>query len=210
METQNNPSIFDSSAADYDSWFDRHSNIFENELAVIRKLIPENGKGIEIGAGTGRFSKALGISIGIEPSHAMAQMAIARGISVINAKAEALPFHSLSFDFALMVTTVCFLNDIPKAFNEAHRILKKNGSFILGMIDKESELGKKYEAQKATNPWYKDAHFHAVKEITELLEQSGFTQFEYWQTLFISIEQTETPEPGYGKGSFVVIRAQKM
>lgn len=201
--------MFDSNAADYDNWFDRHSIFFENELLAIRELIPVGVKGVEIGAGTGRFAKALDIPIGIEPSHAMAQMAIARGITIVKATAEDLPFHSLSFDFVLMVTTVCFLDNIPKAFNEAHRILKKNGSFVIGMIDKGSELGKKYEAQKATNPWYKDAHFHSVREISDLLEQSGFTEFEYMQTLFSVSEEITEPEPGSGKGSFVVIKAQK-
>ena len=203
-------SIFESDAQEYDSWFDRHPALFQNECKALKKLIPGKGCGIEIGAGTGRFAEQLNISVGVEPVHSMAQLALARNITVIKANAEELPFHSLSFDFALMVTSVCFLNNIPKAFNEAYRVIKKNGSFIIGMIDGDSQLGKKYEAQKATNPWYKDAHFHSVKEITELLEQAGFTQFEYWQTLFSSDEQITEPQPGFGNGSFVVIRSQKM
>lgn len=205
-----NKSIFESDAQEYDAWFDRHTALFQNECKALKKLVPGKGIGIEIGVGTGRFAEQLNISVGVEPAHSIAQMAIAKGITVVKATAGELPFHSLTFDFALMVTTVCFLNDIPKAFNEAHRIIKEDGSFIIGMIDRESELGKKYEAQKATNPWYKDAHFHSVKEITDLLEQAGFTQFEYQQTLFSADEQITEPQPGFGKGSFIVIRSQKM
>jgi hypothetical protein len=78
------------------------------------------------------------------------------------------------------------------------------------MIDKESELGKQYEAQKTTNPWYRDAHFHKIKEITDLLEQADFTQLEYWQTLFGNKEELTDLLPGFGNGSFVVICSKKM
>lgn len=205
-----NTSIFESDAQDYDSWFDRHAEIFQNEYMALQKLVPKEGIGIEIGVGTGRFAKKLNISVGVEPAHSMAQMALARGITVIKASAEDLPFHNQTFDFALMITTDCFLSNIPKAFNEVNRILKKNGSFIIGMIEKESELGKKYEVQKTTNPWYKDSHFHSVQEITGLLEQAGFTQFEYRQTLFSADEKITEPQPGFGNGSFVVIRSKRM
>lgn len=200
--------VFESQASEYDLWFDNHPELFQNECKVLLKAIP-NGMGVEIGVGTGRFAEALKIPVGVEPAHAMAQMAIARGINVVKATAEELPFHGQSFDFALMVTTVCFLNDVSKAFSEAHRVLKKNGNFIIGMIDRESYLGMKYETQKTTNPWYRDAYFHSVKEITDILEQADFTCFEYWQTLLSKDEKIEEPQPGFGLGGFIVIKADK-
>lgn len=39
------------------------------------------------------------------------------------------------FKFVLFVTTVCFLDDINKAFREAYRVLKKGGRLIAGLID---------------------------------------------------------------------------
>jgi hypothetical protein len=78
------------------------------------------------------------------------------------------------------------------------------------MIDKVNELGKKYESIKATNPWYRDAHFHSVAEITDLMQEAGFKGFEYWQTLFTSKEEWTAPLPGFGKGGFVVVRSQKI
>jgi len=204
-----NTTIFESQAQEYDSWFENHSELFQNECLTLKNAIPD-GIGIEIGVGTGRFAEVLKIPVGVEPAHAMAQMAIARGITVINANAEELPFHSLSFDYAIMITTDCFLDNISKAFTEVHRIIKKNGFFIVAMIDKDSELGKQYEMKKTTNIWYKDAHFHSVHEITDQLQQAGFTNFEYWQTLFTENEELTNPLPGFGKGGFVVIRSQKI
>src|SRR5579863_8743760 len=97
-----------------------------------------NKTGVEIGVGTGRFAQPLHIKFGIEPSENMAQLAEKRGIKVYRTLAEDLPIGNETFDFALMVTTVCFLSDIPKAFGEVHRILKPGGEIILGIIDKNS------------------------------------------------------------------------
>lgn len=141
----------------------------------------------------------------------MAQIAEQRGVEVIRAVAESLPIKNESFDFALLVTTVCFLNDIPKAFSEIRRILKPKGEIILAIIDKNSVLGKKYEKGKAENKFYKDAHFHSTEEITELVKQAGFGNLEYWQTLFKENSKgIETPKKGFGEGSFVVIKARKI
>lgn len=201
---------FDKNTLDYDNWFKRHPAIYQSELLALKQAIPKNKKGIEIGVGTGRFAQPLNIKTGVEPSENMARVAEQRGIQVIKAVAENLPIEYKSFDFALMVTTVCFLSDIPKAFSEVYRILKPQGEIIFGIIDKNSILGKKYKKEKAKNIFYKDAHFHSTEEITELLQQAHFEKFEYWQTLIKGYEsKIEQPIPGFGKGGFVVIKAIK-
>ena len=202
---------FDQYTLEYDNWFEKHKIVYQSELLAIKQVVPKNKIGIEIGVGTGRFAEPLNIKCGVEPSEGMAQIAKQSGVKIINAVAENLPIENQSYDFATMVTTVCFLTDIPKAFAEVHRILKPNGEFIIGLIDRNSELGKKYEQQKNTNKFYKDAHFHSTAEITELLSNSGFGRFSFWQTLTESDETTiEQPKSGFGKGSFVVIKSIKL
>ena len=201
---------FDNNVLEYDHWYEKHPAIYQSELLTVKQAIPLSKKGVEIGTGTGRFSSPFNIDIGVEPSANMAKLAEERGITVINAVAENLPFHDESFDFVLMVTTVCFLSDIPKAFAEANRILKKNGTIIIGLIDKDSELGQKYEQMKSTNKFYRDAQFHTTIEISKLLEKAGFNSFSYWQTVFnLEMAKEEQPIQGFGKGSFVVIKAIK-
>lgn len=202
---------FDKNTLEYDNWFEKHSNIYQSEILVLKEVIPMNKKGVEIGSGTGRFSLPFKINIGVEPSYNMSKLAEQKGMTVINAVAENLPFHNHSFDFALMVTSVCFLSDIPKSFSEVHRILKPQGEIILAIIDKNSDLGKKYDKEKFENKFYKDAHFYSTQEITELLKQADFQNFSYWQTLTkISENKIEPPTKGFGKGSFVVIKANKV
>lgn len=207
---QDSIQVFDRHALEYDQWFDRHAVLYRSELNALELLVPTGEKGIEIGVGTGRFAAPLGIRFGVEPAEHMARMAEARGVTVYRAYGEDLPLEDESFDFVLMVTTVCFLADIPQAFAEARRILRPGGAIILAIIDRESKLGKKYEAGKASNKFYEGAHFHSTDEVTGLLKDTGFGDFAYVQTLIDpegGIE--EEPREGYGQGSFVVIRARK-
>lgn len=202
---------FDQNTLEYDQWFEKHSAVYQSEILAIQQAIPQNKKGIEIGVGTGRFAEPLNIKFGVEPSENMAKVAEQRGIKVYRAYAENLPIDNATFDFVLMVTTVCFLSDIPKAFSEVHRILKPNGEIILAIIDKNSELGRKYEKEKSSNKFYSDAHFHSTEELTAILQQSHFQKFQYWQTLTnLKENEIENPEKGYGQGSFVVIKANKV
>lgn len=200
--------LFDKHAKKYDQWFEEHPVLFQSELVALDKVVPYTGYGLEIGIGTGRFAEKCAIDRGIDPSENMARIAEQRGTKTLLAKAENMPFLSGTFDFAVMITTVCFLDDIQKAFRETARILKSHGTFIIGLIDKDSPLGQKYQQNKAANTFYNHAHFYSVKEITKYLEKAGFGDFEYWQTLITaSEEEPEEPQKGYGKGGFVVIKA---
>jgi len=204
----NKVKVFDQNTQEYDQWFDDHPIWFQSELNALDKVVPYTGYGLEIGIGTGRFAEKCAINRGIDPSENMARIAEKRGTKTFIAKAENMPFLSDTFDFAVMITTVCFLDDIQQAFRETVRVLKPNGIFIIGMIDKDSPLGQRYQQNKEDNPFYRDAHFHSVIEITKSLENAGFEDFEYWQTLITaSEEESEEPQPGYGEGGFVVIKA---
>ena len=126
--------VYNQFANEYDNWFEKHPNLYQSELLAMKQAVPKNKTGIEIGVGTGRFAEPLNIKFGVEPSESMAQFAKRRGVEIINAIAEDLPIENRSFDFTTMVTTICFLNDIPKAFADVHRILKPEGEFIIGLI----------------------------------------------------------------------------
>jgi len=193
----------------YEGWFEEYRYAYLSELEAVRRLIPE-GKGIEIGVGSGRFAESLGIKQGVEPSVKMAEIARRRGIRVIEGVAEDLPLKDESFDFVLMVTTICFLGDVERAIREAHRILKPGGSIIVGFIDRESSLGGEYLKYREENVFYREATFYSVPEVLSLLK--GFRHVSVLQTIFRPLNSIDSVEPvleGYGKGSFVVIRAIK-
>jgi len=203
---------FEKHAKEYDAWFDENELVYLSELEAVKSMLPDSGTGIEIGVGTGRFAAPLGIKLGLEPSKSMASLARKRGIEVVEGMAESLPFEDSSFDFVLMVTVICFLDDVGKALSEAYRVLKPGGCIIIAFIDKNSPIGKMYEHRKNEDVFYKEATFYSVDEVSDLLQQAGFKNLSFCQTVFQDTaegEQVEKPEPGYGKGSFVVVRAEK-
>ena len=142
----------------------------------------------------------------------MGKIARQRGIEAVIGVAEALPFDDAQFDFALMVTTIYFLNTIENAFREAYRVLKPDGCLIIGFIDKDSSLGKLYQHYKKDSLFYRVATFYSVKEVISHLKKTGFQNFSFTQTIFNSLSEIKNVEPimnGYGKGSFVVIKVRK-
>lgn len=192
----------------YDLWFEDNQAAYLSELNAVKSLLPA-GKGVEIGAGGGRFAKPLGIVDGVEPSSAMREVAKQRGLNFIDGVAESLPLEDQSFDFALFVTAFCFVDDPEKSLQEVARILKPNGEVLIAFIDKASELGKQYEARKETSKYYKFARFFSCKELQDLLRKQGFEIKEIAQTLFENSDQIQPTRSGCGDGAFVVIKAGK-
>ncbi|MHC1635338.1 MAG: class I SAM-dependent methyltransferase [Candidatus Methanospirareceae archaeon] len=92
----NSIEIFERYAQEYDEWFDANRFAYESEIQALKKFIPKDSKGLEVGVGTGRFAVPLGVRVGVEPAKAMADIARKRGIEVYEAKAEELPFDDIS------------------------------------------------------------------------------------------------------------------
>jgi ubiquinone/menaquinone biosynthesis C-methylase UbiE len=131
---------------------------------------------------------------------------------VIRAVAEALPFRDASFRLAVLVTTLCFLPAPFLALGEAARILKPGGQLIIGMIDRDSRLGRRYEAHKMKSAFYRQAHFYPVSQVLDWVSKLPFRGMQTCQTLFKDLGDITGPEPvkdGYGAGGFVVIAVQR-
>jgi ubiquinone/menaquinone biosynthesis C-methylase UbiE len=205
---------FNDHVAEYEAWYKKYPFVFRSEIAAIKELLPsgENIHGIEVGLGTGRFAKALGIKEGIEPAENMRAVAEKKGIFVMNAMAEHLPYKSLQFDFVLMNFCISYFEDVPEAFKEAHRVLKRGGCLITGFIDKNSRIGRYYQERKPESVFYKNANFYSVSKIEKEFKNAGFKKLEFLQTLFRDldiIETIERPLPGHGRGSYVLIKGIK-
>ncbi len=206
--------VFSEHVEAYEAWYEKYPMVYQSELAAIKEQLlklPENIKGIEVGLGTGRFAQPLGIKEGIEPSTEMAKIAMKRGVEIMEGVAERLPYSDLHFDFVLFVT-ICHLKDIKAAFAQAHRVLKHGGSIIIGFLDKDQSIARQYEEKRDRSNFFKHASFYPVNRIEKLLKEAGFKNFEYNQTLFDALDEINEVQPplkGFGKGSFVVVKAVK-
>ncbi|MBN1297255.1 class I SAM-dependent methyltransferase [bacterium] len=200
---------FDTHCDEYDAWFDRHHDLYEAELDAIRRLMPPPPtRMLEVGVGSGKFAVPLGIDIGIEPSKTMVTRAYQKGIRVCRAGAEKLPFSDGVFDCVLMVTTICFLDDVQEAFTEIFRVLKPQGCCLIGFVDKDSELGKIYVEKQKTSIFYHHAVFYSARDVGAVIRNAGFGNVVYLQTLLPG-EFNQQVRNGFGDGGFVVARGTK-
>ena len=205
--------VFDNYSAEYDNWFEINKYAFQSELNAVKKALTCHTEIVEIGVGSGIFAEPLGIKEGIEPSKAMREKAEKRGIKVIDAVAEKLPYTDNSKNGTVMITTICFVDDLHKSFQEVNRILKLDGLFIIGFVDKDSPIGKIYLEHKEESIFYQEATFYGTEEIYRVLMETGFKISHTWQTVFGKIDEINKVQEvltGYGQGSFVVIKAQKI
>ncbi len=202
--------VFDRNSSRYEEWFEKHPFVYKCELEALGRLVPAAKRSLEIGVGTGRYAAPLGMTHGVEPSNEMICYARKRGIQVVRGIGEQLPFQSDSFDVVLIVTTICFFENISAALNETARVLRRDGPLIVGMVNRTSPLGQHYQLHKDENVFYREATFYSVEEVVALLQSVGFSRFEFMQTVFHPLDQVTSREAvteGFGQGSFVAIRA---
>lgn len=202
---------YESHATEYDQWFDDNPETYQAEINAIKQLLPK-GKGIEIGAGSGRFTQPLHIDTGIEPAEAMRQRALnERGLKMLAGVAESLPVADASYDFAVFITSTCFLDDPTKAYQEAARVTNESGSIIIAFLERNSELGQVYEKHKHESPFYCDANFYTFTEIESFLQKAGFKVAQSVQTVLpeSATQQTTDILSGHDQGAFVVVKADK-
>lgn len=203
---------FDEYLIEYEEWFVENRAVYYSELQAIRLISRIPDIAVEIGVGSGLFAEPLGIKLGIEPSETMRKKAKERGIHVIDGVAENLPWKDNSIDYALMVTTICFVDNVKKSLSEVYRVLQNSGSFIIGFIDKNSPVGQFYQENKEESLFYKEAIFHSTEELYKYLKETGFSIKKTQQTVFGLLNEVvdiQEPREGYGEGSFVVINAVK-
>lgn len=204
--------VFEKYFDQYDKWFVKHFKAYQSELKALQQAkVP--GMSIEIGVGTGKFAQPLGIVYGVEPSGNMYKIAQKLNIKIVKGQAECLLIKSDIFNWAIMVTTICFVEAPFKSIKEMYRILKFGGKSSIGIIDKDSYLGRKYQLNKDKSVFYRDATFFSSKEIISLLKMAKFKNISALQTLFGDENDIESniqlPEYGFGKGSFVVLSGYK-
>lgn len=209
-------SVFDERADEYDRWYDENAPVYRAEINALRTFVPAQGLGLEVGVGTGRFAAPLGVRFGIDPAPGMLRLARRRGIGVCQALGERLPFRARQFDFTLLVTVDPFVADVQSVLAEIWRVLGPGGCLVVGLVDRDSPLGRMYEAGKDADPFYREARFHTSGEMIQHLRQAGFEAVRARQTLS-GAPQAQAGfdagalevQTGYGAGAFVALCAAK-
>lgn len=182
------PAPFDEQAPRYDAWYDAlpGSTIFADELAALEPLVAGLPRPwLEVGAGSGRFSQALGIEVGADPAMAPLLLAQQRGVGVVAARGEELPFRDGAFGAVLLALTLCFVTDPLATLRDIRRVLRPGGGVILGVIPAEGAWGRRYRQLAAEgHHFYRHARFSTREELRELLARAGFVPVRARSALF--------------------------
>ena len=170
---------FDRLAGEYDRWFENNA-VFGVELTCLQgmrqKLLEPR---LEIGVGPGRFAEALGIGFGVDPAFGALRLAAKRGVLVLQAIGEALPFVSGRFGSVVLLFALCFVDDPAAVLREAYRVLVPAGMLVIGMVPAASPWGEAIlEKKKAGSPFYSGVNLLEVGQALEFVREAGFAIVE--------------------------------
>jgi ubiquinone/menaquinone biosynthesis C-methylase UbiE len=169
-------SVFDRYAPEYDAWFDTHKATYAAQLALLRRAIPTGGRALEVGVGSGRFAGPLGIPHGLDPSPALLAMARQRGVETVQGLGECLPYHDGTFDYVLMMTVICYVEDIGLSFHEAFRVLRPSGIIIVAFLEKDGEIAVRERAREPKGRFLHHARFLTADAVTAALTEAGCSE----------------------------------
>jgi SAM-dependent methyltransferase len=148
------------------------------------------GRVLEIGAGTGwnveRYPPGTNVTY-TEPGPHMGKRLRAKGVEVVVAGAEALPFADDSFDTVVSTLVLCTVTDVPATLREVRRVLKPGGK-LLFLEHVRADPGTKLERwqDRLHGPWHALAcGCHCNRDTLSSLAAAGFSvedvHHEAWQ-----------------------------
>lgn len=175
--------IFDKEAKEYDNWYKSKLGEFVDKVetdSAFSLYKPTPGmKILDVGCGTGNFSIKLAEMgckvIGIDKSGEMLSQAKEKA----KKKGLDIEFHIMdiydinfpdeSFDGVFSMAAFEFIKESKKAYNEMHRVLKKDGPLLIGTINRDSKWGELYLSKEfQENSVFKHADFKSMDDLKSL------------------------------------------
>ncbi len=208
-----NPFADPTVAARYEDWYvgpGREADTLEKRL--LGQLVadfPEARTALEVGCGTGHFTRWLGERdlevIGLDLSWPM--LLEARRLEsppCLQGDAEALPFADRSVDLVVLITTLEFVENPLRALEEAVRVGRQG--LILGVLNRWSLLALQYRTS-GKDVW-RAAHFYSVGELKRLVVRAAkgrFRSLRWRTTLWSILHLPDLPVPW---GGFIGLAVQ--
>jgi ubiquinone/menaquinone biosynthesis C-methylase UbiE len=139
---------------------------------------------LDVGCGTGHFSfklarmgcRVTGIDISGEMLALARRKAIHERLPVdfLSMDASHIDFGDETFDAVVAITAFEFLAKPGESFNEMFRVLKRDGSLLIGTINRDSPWGEMYLAKKPDKESvFHFAHLRTLDELKQM-HPAGF------------------------------------
>ncbi len=179
--------MFDINVEHYHSWYERNIDKSTLEEYLVRSFKLGGRAGVEIGSGTCFFTRLFRNCIGIDLSFNMCLKCrnLYNDIDVINCIGEMLPIRNSSLDYAVIIVTICFIDDYEKVIKEIRRCLKKNSKLLICIVPRESSIGRKYVEKRmiGNTTFYTLANLFTSGDIVYLMLREGFDLVDVRSTL---------------------------
>jgi SAM-dependent methyltransferase len=171
---------YDDVSTNYDGRYARHD--YPGIASTLTRFVgSEPRRVLELGSGTGHW---LGLlrhrghdATGIDPSRGMIKKALAKvpAGAVVLGRAESLPFPVAQFDRVFAINAVHHFGDLPRALQEARRVLRPGGELLIVGLDPSAGTTSwaVYDFFPGTEA--RDLErFPSVARLRELMEHAGF------------------------------------
>lgn len=150
----------------------------KGKLNLINSLIPQKGKLLDVGCGTGMFLNVCRedgwIVNGIEPDGGARQ--IAEEINKASIKTEILSsFKNETFDIITMWHVLEHVHLLNKTVDWLNERLSENGYLIIAVPNHESKDAEIYQEHWAGYDVPRHLYHYSQKSIKQLFEQKGFS-----------------------------------
>jgi len=174
-------SAFNKVAGEYDAWYNhpQGKQVFTAELNAVDQLLPSEGIGLELGAGTGIFSQHLTKSdrmiICLDPSEEMLVRAKERDLPIVLGLADYQPFRVGVLDFTFLVSVMEFLDNPVQVFKENVDTAKPEATMTVLFINSDSPWGDFYrDIGSKGDTVFQHAKLYTLSEAAETLEKAGY------------------------------------
>ena len=95
-------------------------------------------------------------------------------LRLVEGRAEALQFQDGTFDVALAVTSLCFVQDARRAVSEMARVLRPGGRLVIGELGRRSLWTAQRRIRTSLgDPIWRAIKFRTVADLRTLIDDAG-------------------------------------
>lgn len=185
-------------SADYDAWYDtpRGRWMGETEFRLLQRMsgFRPGETLLDVGCGTGWFTRRFAaldgddltwnvIGLDTDADRLTFARTHGHGERYLEGNALALPFADGAFDVAVSVTTLCFIDDWPRALAEMARVARRR--VVVGLLNRHSLLWREKGRNGGVGA-YRGAHWLSPDEVKAALTALGLSHTRCRTALFLA------------------------